>query len=133
MNLVLFGPPGAGKGTQAARLRDGHGLAHLSTGDMLRAAVEAGTPIGREAESVMASGRLVSDELICGVVAERIDAPDCANGFICVQTEAGQPATCTELCDGACSQPGALGCSRRRARLSSTRSRVAPRTSSMRA
>lgn len=82
MNLVLFGPPGAGKGTQAARLRDGHGLAHLSTGDMLRAAVEAGTPIGREAESVMAAGKLVSDELICGVVAERIEAPDCANGFI---------------------------------------------------
>jgi adenylate kinase len=82
MNVILFGPPGAGKGTQAARLKDTHGLAHLSTGDMLRAAVAAGTPVGREAEAVMAAGKLVSDELICDVVADRIEAPDCAQGFI---------------------------------------------------
>ncbi len=82
MNLILFGPPGAGKGTQAARLKAAHHLAHLSTGDMLRAAVAAGTPVGKEAEAIMAAGRLVSDELICSVVAERIEAPDCADGFI---------------------------------------------------
>jgi adenylate kinase len=82
MNLILFGPPGAGKGTQAARLKDTHHLAHLSTGDMLRAAVAAGTEVGKEAEAIMAAGKLVSDELICNVVAERIEAPDCAEGFI---------------------------------------------------
>ena len=82
MNVILFGPPGAGKGTQAARLKEAHNLAHLSTGDMLRAAVAAGTAVGREAEVVMAAGKLVSDELICTVVAERIEEPDCANGFI---------------------------------------------------
>jgi adenylate kinase len=82
MNLIIFGPPGAGKGTQAARLKARHGLAHLSTGDMLRAAVEAGTPVGKEAEAIMAAGKLVSDELICNVVADRIEEPDCAQGFI---------------------------------------------------
>jgi adenylate kinase len=82
MNLILFGPPGAGKGTQAARLKETHRLAHLSTGDMLRAAVAAKTPVGLEAEAVMAAGKLVSDELICDVVAERIEEPDCARGFI---------------------------------------------------
>ncbi len=82
MNVILFGPPGAGKGTQAARLKETYGLAHLSTGDMLRAAVEAGTPVGREAAAIMAAGKLVSDELICNVVADRIAEPDCARGFI---------------------------------------------------
>jgi adenylate kinase len=82
INLILFGPPGAGKGTQAARLKETHQLAHLSTGDMLRAAVAAKTPVGLEAEAIMASGKLVSDELICNVVADRIEEPDCARGFI---------------------------------------------------
>jgi adenylate kinase len=82
VNVILFGPPGAGKGTQAARLKEAHGLAHLSTGDMLRAAVAAGTPVGKAAEAVMAAGKLVSDELICDVVADRIEEADCANGFI---------------------------------------------------
>ncbi len=82
MNVILFGPPGAGKGTQATWLKESRKLAHLSTGDMLRAAVAAGTPVGREAEAIMASGKLVSDELICNVVADRIEEPDCANGFI---------------------------------------------------
>jgi adenylate kinase len=82
LRLVLLGPPGAGKGTQAARLKERYGLAHLSTGDMLRGAVAAGTEIGKEAEAVMARGELVSDELINRVVAERIGQPDCAAGFI---------------------------------------------------
>lgn len=82
INLILFGPPGAGKGTQAARLKEAHGLVHLSTGDMLREAVAAGTPVGKQAEAIMASGQLVSDELICNVVADRIEEPDCREGFI---------------------------------------------------
>lgn len=82
MNLVLLGPPGAGKGTQAARLKERYGIAHLSTGDMLREAVAAGSAVGREAEGIMAEGRLVPDELINRLVAERIGQPDCAKGFI---------------------------------------------------
>ena len=82
MNLILLGPPGAGKGTQAARLKARYGIAHLSTGEMLREAVAAGSEVGREAKGVMAAGQLVSDELINRLVAERIRKPDCANGFI---------------------------------------------------
>ena len=82
MNIILFGPPGAGKGTQAARIVSEHKLAHLSTGDMLRAAVAAKTEIGLQAKAIMDSGKLVSDEVICGVVADRIEEPDCANGFV---------------------------------------------------
>ncbi len=82
MNFVLLGPPGAGKGTQAARLKAKYDLAHLSTGDMLRAAISAGTEVGKQAESIMAAGRLVPDDVMIRLVAERIAQPDCANGFI---------------------------------------------------
>ncbi len=82
MNLILLGPPGAGKGTQAQALTKSRGLAQLSTGEMLRAAVAAGTEIGRKAKSVMESGALVSDEIVVRIIADRIDEPDCARGFI---------------------------------------------------
>src|ERR687893_3267604 len=82
MRLILLGPPGAGKGTQAAWIRDTYGIPQLSTGEMLRAAVAKGTEVGREAKSVMERGALVSDEIINRIVAERIDEPDCAKGFI---------------------------------------------------
>jgi adenylate kinase len=82
MRLILLGPPGAGKGTQAEHLRDTYRLAHLSTGDMLREAVAAGSELGRKARSIMERGDLVPDELMIELVAERIDRPDCAGGFI---------------------------------------------------
>ncbi len=82
MRLVLLGPPGAGKGTQAQRLVDRHGIVQLSTGDMLRAAVKAGTPVGLQAKAVMESGGLVSDEIVIGIIADRIEEADAKNGFI---------------------------------------------------
>jgi adenylate kinase len=80
--MILLGPPGSGKGTQAARLTAHLGIAHLSTGDMLRAAVAAKTPVGLRAAEIMARGDLVPDEVVIGVIADRIAEPDCANGFI---------------------------------------------------
>jgi len=82
MRLILLGAPGAGKGTQAAFICKRFGIPQISTGDMLRAAVKAGTPLGQAAKKVMDSGALVSDEIILGLVRERIAQPDCANGFL---------------------------------------------------
>jgi adenylate kinase len=82
MKLVLLGPPGAGKGTQAERIKDRYRIAHLSTGDMLREAVAADTEVGRRAKTIMDAGRLVPDDVINRLVAERIAQPDCARGFV---------------------------------------------------
>ncbi len=82
MNLILLGPPGAGKGTQATRLMKERGLVQLSTGDMLRAAVAAGTPVGLQAKAVMAAGELVSDAIVNGILSERLDHDDARAGFI---------------------------------------------------
>ncbi len=82
MRLILLGPPGAGKGTQATFICEKFGIPQISTGDMLRAAVKAGTPLGLQAKAVMDSGALVSDEIIIGLVKERIKQADCANGFL---------------------------------------------------
>ncbi|HEX5693621.1 MAG TPA: adenylate kinase [Arenimonas sp.] len=82
MRLVLLGAPGSGKGTQAARLREHLQVPHVSTGDLLRAAVKAGTPLGLQAKAVMESGALVSDEIVLGMLEERLTAGDTGNGFI---------------------------------------------------
>src|SRR5438552_2706565 len=82
MDLVFMGPPGAGKGTQAARISAARGIAHIATGDMLRAAVEAGTPLGLQAKDIMARGDLVPDDVIIGLIRERLAEPDTAAGFV---------------------------------------------------
>lgn len=82
MRLILIGPPGAGKGTQAAFIKERFAIPQISTGDMLRAAVKAGTPLGLKAKSVMESGTLVSDDIILGLMEERLAQPDCKNGFL---------------------------------------------------
>lgn len=82
MNIILLGPPGAGKGTQARQLEEQYGLVQLSTGDMLRAAIKKGEPLGLEAKAIMDAGKLVPDHLMVGLIEERISQPDCAKGFI---------------------------------------------------
>ncbi|GAA0557432.1 adenylate kinase [Rhizomicrobium electricum] len=82
MNLVIFGPPGSGKGTQAKLLQEKNGWVQLSTGDMLRAAIAAGTELGKRCQAVMAAGNLVSDDIVIGIIGERYDQPDCAKGAI---------------------------------------------------
>lgn len=82
MNIILLGPPGAGKGTQASRLVEKHGMVQLSTGDMLRAAVQSGSPVGLRAKSVMEAGELVSDEIVSGIIGEKLDTLDADTGVI---------------------------------------------------
>ncbi|MEE8439592.1 MAG: adenylate kinase [Micropepsaceae bacterium] len=82
MNLILFGPPGAGKGSQAKILQDELGLVQLSTGDMLRAAIAAGSNLGRRCKSIMDKGNLVTDEIVVAIIDQRLDAPDCADGVV---------------------------------------------------
>src|SRR5579863_9943899 len=92
MNVILFGPPGAGKGTQAKRLQSELGLPQISTGDILRQAIQAGTPLGLQVKPIMESGNLVPDALVQKIVEDRLNAPDCARGF----TLDGFPRTITQ-------------------------------------
>jgi adenylate kinase len=82
MRMILVGPPGAGKGTQATRLIETYRIPHISSGDMLRAAVKEGTPLGQQADGFMKAGKLVPDEVVIGMILERIAKPDCAQGFM---------------------------------------------------
>lgn len=82
MNLLLYGAPGSGKGTQANMLVDHFGIPHIATGDMLRAEIQAGTPLGRKAQPILAAGQYVSDEIMIGMIRNRLRQPDCARGFI---------------------------------------------------
>lgn len=82
MNLILLGPPGAGKGTQARRLEENHHLVQLSSGDMLRAAIASGSALGIRVKDIMDKGQFVSDDIMIGIIADRLDQPDCKNGFI---------------------------------------------------
>ena len=82
MNVILFGPPGAGKGTQAERIQERHSLVQLSTGDMLRAAMQAGSEVGKQAQPYMDLGNLVPDDIVIAMISERIEKPDCGNGFV---------------------------------------------------
>jgi adenylate kinase len=92
MRLILLGPPGSGKGTQAQRLVHRYGIVQLSTGEMLRAAVAARTPVGLRAKDIMASGGLVPDEIVVGIISDRIDQPDAKKGFILDYCSASRPA-----------------------------------------
>jgi len=82
MKLIFIGPPGSGKGTQAKRLADAHGVPHISTGDMLRQAIDEGTELGRKAAPILASGALVSDDIMVGIIKDRLSKPDAKSGFI---------------------------------------------------